>query len=261
MSDQPLVLFEKEDALGIITINRPERYNAIDLATALQLQASFQACAEDVKIRAILLKAEGKAFCSGQDLKAFGKIEDIDIKTTIERQYNPLIKQMSNLEKPIVCAVQGVAAGAGANLALASDIIIAEHDCKFIQTFVNIGLIPDSGGTYFLPRLVGLARAKAMCMLGEHISGRMAVEFGMIYKSVEPEALQEEAKHLAVRLSQMPTRAIGLTKKALHQGLKNNLSEQLNEEMRLQGEAGKTKDFVEGVTAFIEKRDPKYCGH
>ena len=201
--------------------------------------------------------------CAGQDLQEVverAKDEDYTLSDTVETSYNPVIKAIRELEKPVVCAVQGTAAGAGANIAFACDIVIASHEAMFVQAFSKIGLIPDSGGTFFLPRLVGLARTNAMYLLDEKITADRAVELGLIYKAVTHAKLNEETQSIANKIASMPTKGFGLYKRAVNQSFKNNLDQQLTLEAELQSIAGNSNDYKEGVEAFLEKRKPTYKG-
>ena len=252
---------ERKENYCILKLNRAEKFNSFIRPMALELQKALDECESDSEIRAILLTAEGKAFCAGQDLnEAIDPAIKVDLHKIITEHYNPLIMRLTKIEKPIVCAVNGVAAGAGANVALACDIVIAAESAAFIQAFSKIGLIPDSGGTWILPRLVGLARAKALMMTAEAVTAKDAVAMGMIYKAVADDKLANEAEKLTASLAKMPTRGLGLTKRALNLGLNNSLKEQLTHEWRLQSEAGGTDDFKEGVVAFLEKRKPEFTG-
>ncbi len=257
-----LILSRKEKQVLTITLNRPDKYNSFTEPMGLELQKAFKD-AENDQIRAVLLKANGKAFCAGQDLPEVverEKDDSYELSDTVQTTYNPIIKAIRNLEKPVVCAVQGTAAGAGANIAFACDVVIASTQSQFVQAFSKIGLIPDSGGTYFLPRLVGMARANALYMMDEKISAEKAVEIGLIYKAVNPENLEEESMGITQRLASMPTKGFALYKKAINQSFNNTLDEQLNLEAELQSEAGKSHDYKEGVAAFLEKRKPEYKG-
>jgi 2-(1,2-epoxy-1,2-dihydrophenyl)acetyl-CoA isomerase len=227
---------------------------------ALQLQDALDDCAVNPEIRSVLITGEGKAFCAGQDLAEALDTEGPELKTIVRDHYNPIIIKIRELEKPVIAAVNGVAAGAGANIALACDIVVAKKSASFIQAFSKIGLIPDSGGTYFLPRLVGMQKAMALMMTGDKVSADEAERMNMIYKVFEEESFEEESVKLAENLASMPTRGLGLTKKAVNLGLFNSLEDQLDVEESLQTEAGETDDFMEGVNAFIQKRPAVFKG-
>lgn len=247
--------------LAIITLNRPEVFNSFNREMALALQKSLDDCASNDEVRAILLTGSGKAFCAGQDLKEVTTPElNPGFKAILDEHYNPIISRIRTIEKPIVAAVNGVAAGAGANIALACDVVVASEQASFIQAFSKIGLIPDSGGTFFLPRLIGFQKASAVAMLGDKVSATEAEKMGMIYQVLPADTCLDEAKKIAVRLSQMPTKALALTKKALNASLNNSLDEQLKLESVYQIEAAQTEDYSEGVHAFIEKRKPEFRG-
>jgi 2-(1,2-epoxy-1,2-dihydrophenyl)acetyl-CoA isomerase len=213
-------------------------------------------------VRALVLTGAGRAFCAGQDLSEATPVpgKPANLSEIVRNSYNPVIRAIRKIEKPVVCAVNGVAAGAGANLALACDIVIASTSASFIQSFAKVGLIPDSGGTFFLPRLVGLARATALTMLGEKITAQQALDYGMIYRVCEPDELSGQAGEIGRTLSALPTRALGLTKRGFNLSFGNDLDAQLDVEEELQGAAGDTSDFREGVTAFLEKRKPDFRG-
>lgn len=260
---QPTILRELQDGVLRLTLNRPEVLNAFDLPMARQLQDALDEAASDASVRAVLLTGAGRAFCAGQDLASVSLADPAkrpDLGDFVREQYNPIVRRIRELEKPVVAAVNGVAAGAGANVAFACDIVLASSSASFIQSFSKIGLIPDSGGTFFLPRLVGLARATALMMLGDKVSAAQALEWGMIWKVCEPEVLQETAQSLAANLATQPTRGLGLTKKALNASMTNDVVAQLEVEEAMQREAGRSEDFVEGVTAFLEKRKPAFSG-
>jgi 2-(1,2-epoxy-1,2-dihydrophenyl)acetyl-CoA isomerase len=227
---------------------------------ALQLQDVLDDCAVNPEIRAVLITGEGKAFCAGQDLAEAIDPEGPELKSIVRDHYNPIIIKIRELEKPVIAAVNGVAAGAGANIALACDIVVAKKTASFIQAFSKIGLIPDSGGTYFLPRLVGVQKAVALMMTGDKVSADDAERMNMIYKVFEDESFDEEVIKLAENLATMPTYGLGLTKKAVNLGLFNSLEDQLDLEESLQTEAGETDDFTEGVNAFIQKRPAVFKG-
>lgn len=252
--------FELKENLAIITLNRPDVLNSFNREMALELQARLDDCEKDSNVRAILITGEGRAFCAGQDLAEAIAEDAPTIDTIVREHYNPIVKRIRNIEKPIICAVNGVAAGAGANIALCCDIVIASDKASFIQSFSNIGLIPDSGGTFFLPRLVGLQRATAMMFLADKVSAEQALQFGMVYKVSSSENLMLEALEITSRLSNMPTKGFGLTKRALNESLFNNLDDQLEIEEDLQAKAASTYDNQEGINAFLEKRKPIFKG-
>ena len=243
-----------------ITLNRPEVYNSFNKGMALSLQKELDYCAQNDEIRTIIITGSGKAFCAGQDLAEATDPNGPELESIVRDHYNPIILKIRSLEKPIIAAVNGVAAGAGANIALACDLTIAHENAAFIQAFSKIGLIPDSGGTYFLPRIIGVQKALALMLTGDKISAKDAEELNMIYKCLSDEEFESVTTKLAEKLALMPTRAFGLTKKAVNQSLNNSLEEQLNLEEKLQTEAGKTEDFQEGVQAFLEKRKAKFKG-
>lgn len=255
-----LIKFEVDGAIAKITLNRPDVLNSFNRQMALEVQNALDDAKDSTHVRAVYLTAEGRAFCAGQDLAEAISPDGPAMKTIVDEHYNPIIKRIREIEKPVICAVNGVAAGAGANIALACDIIFAAQSASFIQAFSKIGLVPDSGGTFILPRLVGLQRATAMMMLGEKIKAEQALEYGMIYKVCEDAKLQEEAMAVTKTLAAMPTRGLGLTKKALNHSLFNSLDAQLQLEGELQAEAGMTHDYREGVNAFLEKRQPVFKG-
>ena len=250
-----------ENNIAYITLNRPEVFNSFNREMALLLQSTLDDCEKNDSVRAIVLSGSGKAFCAGQDLKEVTSPDlNPGFKKILEEHYNPIILRIRNIEKPIIAAVNGVAAGAGANIALACDIVVAHENASFIQAFSLIGLIPDSGGSFFLPRLIGLQKASSLAMLGDKISAQEAERIGMIYKYVAPEEFEGVIEKLALKLANMPTRALGLIKKTFNQSLSNNLEDQLALESNNQIEAAGTADYAEGVAAFIEKRKPNFKG-
>ena len=255
------ILFEVKESIAVITFNRPDKYNAFNREMALEFQEKLDECKTNKTIRAVYITGAGKAFSSGQDLEEVSNpTNGVDVTVILKEHFNPIIKRIRKLEKPVVAAVNGVAAGAGANIALCCDIIVAAKSASFIQAFSKIGLIPDSGGTYFLPRLVGFQKAAALFMLGDKIPAEEAERMGMIYKVVSDENFEQEAYNIALTLSQMPTKALAFTKLALNTSLINNYEDQLHDEELLQERAGRTKDYKEGVQAFLEKRKPNFTG-
>ena len=255
-----MIQFEKRDGVGKITLNRPEKFHSFVREMALELQNALDKCKEDNEVRAILITAHGKAFCAGQDLGEAVDPNGPDISKIIQEHYNPIIRRIRNLEKPVVAAVNGVAAGAGASLALCCDIIVAKESASFIQAFSKIGLVPDSGSTYFLPKLIGIQKATALMMTGEPIRAKDAARMGMIYKSYSDEKFESESWKLVSKLAKMPTKALTLTKELLNSSIDNTLEQQLNMEEKYQSIAADTIDFKEGVQAFLEKRKPNFKG-
>jgi 2-(1,2-epoxy-1,2-dihydrophenyl)acetyl-CoA isomerase len=254
------IKFEMIGGVAKITLNRPNVFNSFNREMAQTLQARLDYCATEKSVRAIYLTGEGKAFCAGQDLQEATDPNGPGIERIVEEHYNPIIFKLREIEKPIVCAVNGVAAGAGANIALACDITVAKKSSAFIQAFSSIGLIPDSGGTFFLPRLVGMQKAAALMMLADKVSAEEAESTGMIYKSIEDESFESEAMAIADKLSKRPTVGTGLTKRLLNETYQNDLAEQLNREGQEQVVAAASKDYKEGVRAFLEKRKPSFTG-
>lgn len=251
---------ETEGNVLKIILNRPDKFNSFNREMALALQDALDKAALDKTIRAILITGEGKAFCAGQDLTEAMDANGPGIERIVREHYNPIIEKIRAIEKPVVCAVNGVAAGAGANIALACDVVIAATSVAFIQAFSKIGLIPDSGGTFFLPRLIGFGKASALMMLGDKVSAHEAEKMGMIYKMVDDANLQTEGMVIAKTLGDMPTKAMGFTKRLLNQSLKNTLEMQLEYEADVQVQATMTHDYIEGVNAFLEKRKPVFKG-
>jgi 2-(1,2-epoxy-1,2-dihydrophenyl)acetyl-CoA isomerase len=260
MSDQSIKLII-QNKVAYITLNRPEVFNSFNREMALLLQETFDQCEQNEDVRAIVLTGEGKAFCAGQDLKEVTHPElNPGFKKILEEHYNPIIQRIRSIEKPIIGAVNGVAAGAGANIALACDIVVAHEKVSFIQAFSKIGLIPDSAGTFFLPRIIGFQKASALMMLGDKVSAEEAEHLGMLYKILPLETFNEEVVALAEKLAKMPTKALGYTKKVLNQSLTNDLDSQLALESKYQILSSETEDYREGVAAFVEKRMPKFKG-
>lgn len=251
---------ETDGSVSKITLNRPDKFNSFNREMALALQAALDKAAIDKSIRAILLTGEGKAFCAGQDLSEAMDANGPGIERIVREHYNPIILKIRKLEKPVVCAVNGVAAGAGANIALACDVVLAGTSVSFIQAFSKIGLIPDSGGTFFLPRLIGFGKASALMMLGDKVSATDAERMGMIYKVAEDANLQSDAMTIAKTLGDMPTKAMGFTKRLLNESLENTIDKQLSYEADVQVQATLTYDYTEGVNAFLEKRKPIFKG-
>jgi 2-(1,2-epoxy-1,2-dihydrophenyl)acetyl-CoA isomerase len=254
------IQFTIENGVGRIVLNRPEVLNSFNREMALAFQDAMKECISNKEVRAVLITGAGRAFCAGQDLAEAIDPQGPPLDSIVREHYNPIIKLIREIEKPVVCAVNGVAAGAGANIALACDITIAASSASFIQAFSKIGLIPDSGGTFFLPRLIGMQKATALMMLGDKVKAVEALALGMIYKVCEDETLPTETVKLAETLAKMPTLGLGLTKKALNLSLFNNLDDQLEVEEKLQTQAGQSYDYREGVNAFLEKRQPEFKG-
>jgi 2-(1,2-epoxy-1,2-dihydrophenyl)acetyl-CoA isomerase len=252
----------RTDIMGVCTLalNRPEVYNSFNKSMSLQLQGHLDDCAADPAVRVIVITGLGKAFCAGQDLAEATDPEGPGLETIVRDHYNPIILKIRTIEKPVIAAVNGVAAGAGANIALACDITIAKQSASFIQAFSKIGLIPDSGGTFFLPRLIGMQKALALMMTGDKVSATEAEKLNMIYKVVEDDSFDEEIKTFTEKLALMPTKGLGLSKRAVNLGLFNSLEDQLDMEVIIQVEAGLTEDFTEGVDAFLQKRTPLFKG-
>jgi 2-(1,2-epoxy-1,2-dihydrophenyl)acetyl-CoA isomerase len=254
------IKISNEQGVATLTLNRPEVFNSFNKTMALALQNALDSCENDDEVRAIVLVGEGKAFCAGQDLAEATDPNGPALESIVRDHYNPIIERIRNIEKPVIAAVNGVAAGAGANIALACDITIAKESASFLQAFSKIGLIPDSGGTFFLPRIIGMQKASALMMTGDKLTASDAEAMNLIYKVVADEQFEMEVKAFAFKLASMPTRGLGLTKKALNQSFTNNLTEQLKVEEILQTEAGQTHDFKEGVNSFLEKRKPEFTG-
>ncbi|MBI2795220.1 MAG: 2-(1,2-epoxy-1,2-dihydrophenyl)acetyl-CoA isomerase [Gemmatimonadetes bacterium] len=262
MAEQ-FILARSANGVRVLTLNRPDVLNSFNVPMARELAAAVQACATDDRVRAVLLTGAGRGFCAGQDLSAATPQADgtwPDLAGVIRATYTPVIHAIRKLEKPVVCAVNGVAAGAGANIALCADLTIASTGASFIQSFAKLGLLPDAGGTWLLPRLVGLQRAAGLAMLADKLPATDAKAMGLIWDVAEPDQLMPAATALAERLAQMPTRGLGLAKRAFNESLANDFFTQLEREAEIQSEAGRTADFAEGVRAFLEKRAPVFTG-
>ncbi len=255
------VLYSIQDGIATLTFNRADSFNSFNKEMALMVQKTLKEFESDPKVRCIIITGSGKAYCAGQDIKELTDPETkVDLSAIVSDHFNPIIELIREIEKPVVAAVNGVAAGAGANIALACDVVIAHENASFIQAFSKIGLIPDSGGTFFLPRLIGFQRASALMMLGDKVMAKEAQEMGMIYKAVAAEDYQNEVKRIATKLASLPTKGLGYTKRALNKSLFNELSKQLAIEEQLQTTASMTSDYQEGIKAFIEKRKPEFTG-
>lgn len=254
------ILIRNEGAVRTIVLNRPEVFNSFDREMGKAFQAALDEAAADPSVRCVVITGAGKAFCAGQDLKEVTAPDAPDFTEIVEKTYNESVRRIRNMEKPVIGAVNGVAAGAGANIALACDLTVARTSSVFIQAFSKIGLIPDSGGTWMLPRLVGMQRAAALAFFGDKLSAADAADMGLIHKAVDDDAFDAEVTGLAARLAAMPTRGLGLTKKAFNEGWDQPLSAHLTRERDLQMEASQTADYAEGVAAFLEKRKPEFTG-
>lgn len=254
------IIFEENNGIAFITLNRPDKLNAFNCTMALLMQEKLQAC-NSSNVRCVYITGMGKGFCAGQDLEEVLDPNGPGMNKILKEQFNPIITLIQQLQKPVVAAVNGVAAGAGANIALACDIVVANEQASFIQAFSKIGLIPDSGGTYFLPRLIGYQKAMALMMLGDKVSATEAVHMGMIYKTFSPGEFENAAKQLAQQLANMPTQALAYIKQALQVSMHQNLNQQLELEDVLQQKAAATNDFKEGVNAFMQKRTPIFTGN
>ncbi len=256
----PSILYEIKNSVAYIILNRPEKFNAFNREMAMLLQNTLDDCATNNNIRSVYITGAGKAFCAGQDISELVGENKIELKQILAEHYNPIVKQIRNLPKPVVCAVNGVAAGAGANIALCCDVVVAAETASFIQAFSKIGLVPDSGGTYTLPRLIGWQKASALMMTGDKVSATDAEKTGMIYKVFADDIFETESKKVAETLSQMPTQGLALTKQALNQSFTNNWEQQLTLEDELQQKAATTRDYAEGINSFLEKRAPIFKG-
>ena len=254
------IQFEIKDSIAYIHLNRPEKFNAFNREMALFLQEKLDACERNISIRCVVITGNGKAFSAGQDLAEVVDPEGPGMIKILAEHYNPIVSRIRKLNKPVIAAVNGVAAGAGANIALCCDIVLAGKSASFIQAFSKIGLIPDSGGTYFLPRLIGFQKASAIMMLGDRISAEEAEKMGMIYRVLPDETFMEEVDKIAQTLAEMPTKGLAFTKQALNLSMEQGFEQQLNTEDSLQQKAAATNDFKEGVDAFMGKRKPEFRG-
>ena len=253
------ILFEIKDSIGFLTLNRPEKLNSFNREMALLMQEKLDECRKK-EVRCVYITGAGKGFCAGQDLSEVSEPGGPGFNVILSEHYNPIVTKIRKLEKPVVAAVNGVAAGAGANIALCCDLVIAAQSASFIQAFSKIGLIPDTGGTYMLPRLIGWQKATALMMLGEKVSAEEAERIGMIYKFFPDETFAENAKNITTFLSQMPTKGLAYTKQVLNSSFINSLDEQLEDENIFQQRAAQTEDYKEGVKAFMEKRKADFKG-
>ena len=252
------ITYDIDANIATIRLNRPDKMNSLNRVMRRELTEALSRASDEA--RAIVLTGNGPGFCAGQDLGDVGSFEELDLERTLREEYEPLLQLLTECPVPTICAINGAAAGAGANLALGADIVIAARSASFLEAFARIGLIPDAGGTYWLPRLVGRARALGMCLLADKITAETAQEWGLIWEVVDDEALDTRARELAERLAKGPTKAYRLMKEALRDSQTNDLASQLELEARLQKEAGNSRDFREGVMAFLEKRPAVYEG-
>lgn len=254
------LLYDVQDGVATITLNRPDVFNAFNDQQSYDLQDALKQVARDEGVRVVVLTGAGKAFCSGQDLKAIANSSKRELSESLEKRYNPIIRSMRGLSKPIICRMNGVAAGAGCSLALACDLIVASTAASMIEVFVNIGLVLDSGSSYFLPRLVGSLKAFELSTLGSKVSAEEALQLGMVNKVVAPEELDGAVAELAARYATAPTKAIGMMKQMLNKSFNSTLDEMLEYEAYCQRIAGYSEDYAEGVKAFNEKRKPNFKG-
>jgi len=256
----PSILFEIKNAVAYIALNRPEKFNSFNREMALLMQEKLDEAASLHEVRAVYITGAGKAFCAGQDISELVGDEKLEIQQILSEHYNPIVKRIRNMPKPVVAAVNGVAAGAGANMALCCDVVLATASAAFIQAFSKIGLVPDSGGTFTLPRLIGWQKASALMMTGDKVAAADAEKMGMIYKVFADEVFEEESKKIAQTLAQMPTKGLAYTKHILNQSFVNTWEEQLSIEDEYQQKAAATDDYAEGINSFLEKRTPLFKG-
>lgn len=254
------LLYRQENGVATISLNRPEVYNALNDEITYELQDALKAVAKDDTVRVVVVTGEGKAFCSGQDLKASSGQENRSFLDSLHKRYNPIIRAIRNLPKPVICRLNGVAAGAGCSLALSCDVVVASEEATLIEVFINIGLVPDSGSSYFLPRLVGTAKAFELCTMGNRVKAKEAVEMGLITKAVAADKLDAAVKEYSGYYACAPTKAIGLIKKMLNKSTTSTLEEMLEYEAYCQEIAGGSEDYKEGVKAFLEKRKAEFKG-
>lgn len=254
------ILFEIKDSIAFITLNRPDKFNSFNREMALLLQNRLDECASLQEVRCVYITGNGKAFCAGQDISELVGEHKMELAQILSEHYNPIVTRIRNLPKPVIAAVNGVAAGAGANIALCCDIVVAAESASFIQAFSKIGLIPDSGGTFTLPRLIGWQKASALMMTGDKVSANEADRLGMIYKVYADVVFEEESKKIAQTIGQMPTKGLAYTKHVLNASFSNTWQEQLQLEDQFQQKAANTDDYQEGINAFLEKRKAAFTG-
>lgn len=260
MEAYKFLMFQNEDGTATIRLNRPEVYNALNDEITFELQRAFKEVGKDDTVRVVVLTGEGKAFCAGQDLKASATAGKRSFMDSLRKRYNPIIRAMRTLPKPVICRLNGVAAGAGCSLALACDMIIASEDATLVEVFVNIGLVPDSGSSFFLPRLVGMAKAFELCAMGSKVKAREALTLGLVNKVVAADQLDATVREYTDYFAAAPTKAIGLIKKMLNRSAHATLDDMLEYEAYCQEIAGNSEDYKEGSTAFLEKRKPRFTG-
>ncbi|WP_338779615.1 enoyl-CoA hydratase-related protein [Metabacillus sp. FJAT-52054] len=252
------IKFETKNGVAWLTLNRPDKLNAFTAQMNKEITQALKGAASDEAIRCVVITGEGRAFCSGEDLGSIG--EETNHGDILRNRYNPMVRALAAFEKPVIAAVNGVAAGAGFSLALACDFRIASEKASFIQSFIHVGLVPDSGNHYYLPRIVGTAKALELAILGEKVAAQQAKDLGLVYRVTEPELLQQEVTAFAERLAAMPTAAIGLIKRAIRDSFTSSLDDMLEKEAQYQRIAGLSADHREGTTAFLEKRKPQFSG-